>query len=345
MLPRPSVGARPDGSIRYAENPPKQYQDIYPLDFETDDWEQLWRTLHDVVMFWIEHGVRIFRVDNPHTKPYPFWEWLIGTVKDQHPDVLFLAEAFTRPKRMAALAKLGFSQSYSYFTWRNTKPELIDYFTELNSPPLAAVMRPNLFVNTPDILHAYLQQGGRPAFVIRLVLAATLGPSYGMYSGFELVERDAAGPGSEEYLNSEKYQLRPRDWYAPGNLNPEIARLNALRRAYAALQHSYQLWFLPIANDQVIVFMKADPGGGQRVLVAVSLDPFAAQEGWFGLPLGALGLAADESFIVRDLLDDRSLHWRGEWQHVRLDPAQPARLFAIEGRLTAGLVAEGGVLP
>src|SRR5690606_16853862 len=200
---------RPDGSIKHAENPPKQYQDIYPLDFDTSDWRALWHELREVVRFWIGHGVRIFRVDNPHTKPFPFWEWLIETVHDEHPDVIFLAEAFTRPKRMAGLAKLGFTQSYSYFTWRNTKAELTEFLGDLTSPPLADFMRANFFANTPDILHEYLQQGGRPAFLIRHALAATLGPSYGIYSGYELVEHEAVAPGSEEYRDSEKFQVRP----------------------------------------------------------------------------------------------------------------------------------------
>ncbi len=332
---------RPDGSIHFAENPPKQYQDIYPLNFETADWKALWTELLNVTLFWVERGVRIFRVDNPHTKPFPFWEWLIRSVHATHPDVIFLAEAFTRPKRMAGLAKLGFSQSYSYFTWRNTKQELTDYLTELTSPPLADFMRPNFFANTPDILHEYLQQGGRPAFLARLTLAATLGPSYGIYSGFELIEHTALEPGSEEYLDSEKYQLKPRDWDAPGNIKWEIRRLNELRRAYPALQHNHELWFLPIQNDQLIAYIKSDPAGGPsgdaggHVLTVVNLDPHAAQQGWVGLPLDALGLRGVPAFAVRELIDGERFTWTGEWNSVRLTPERPMQLFVFEGPLDA----------
>ena len=332
---------RPDGSIRFAENPPKQYQDIYPLNFETDDWKALWTELLDVTTFWVERGVRIFRVDNPHTKPFPFWEWLIRSVHATHPEVIFLAEAFTRPKRMAGLAKLGFTQSYSYFTWRNTKQELTDYFLELTSAPLADFMRPNLFANTPDILHEYLQEGGRPAFLARLTLAATLGPSYGIYSGFELIERTPAEPGSEEYLDSEKYQVKPRDWDAPGNIKGEIRRLNELRQEFPALQHNHELWFLPVQNDQLIAYIKSDPGGDPseesrgHVLTVVNLDPHAAQQGWVGVPLDALGLRGAPAFAVRELLTDERYTWTGEWNSIRLTPERPMQIFAFEGPVGA----------
>ncbi|MEX1021994.1 MAG: alpha-1,4-glucan--maltose-1-phosphate maltosyltransferase [Dehalococcoidia bacterium] len=341
---------RPDGSIKHAENPPKQYQDIYPIDFETADWRALWGELRRVVLFWIERGVRIFRVDNPHTKPFPFWEWLIDTVHEEHPDVIFLAEAFTRPKRMAGLAKLGFTQSYSYFTWRNTKHELTEYLQELTSPPLADVMRANFFANTPDILHEYLQHGGRPAFLVRLALAATLGPSYGIYSGYEFAEREPHSPGSEEYLDSEKYQLRPRDWDAEGNIKPQIARLNALRHEHPALQHNHGLRFLPIDNDQVIAYVKSDPASGEEatargaLLAVVSLDPRAPQGGWVGVPLDALGLRSTASYVVRELLTDRRFTWEGEWNYVGLEPDAPAQIFAFEG-LVEGYVEDGGVRP
>ncbi len=321
---------RPDGSIRYAENPPKQYQDIYPLDFETADWAALWLEVRHVVDHWIEHGVRIFRVDNPHTKPFRFWQWLIAGVREEHPDVIFLAEAFTRPKRMQSLAKLGFSQSYSYFTWRNTKSEIEEYFTELSSPPLRDYLRPNLFVNTPDILHAYLQRGGRPAFLVRLVLAATLGPSYGIYSGYELIENVAEGPESEEYHDSEKYQLKPRDRSAPGNIRAEITRMNTLRRQYRALQHNHGLWFLPANDPQTVAYVKTAPDSTTPVVTVVNLDVTKAVDAWFGLPLQALGLPAEGAFRAHDVLNDRQLIWSGEWNHVQLDPAtMPAAVFVF----------------
>ncbi|MGE0134183.1 MAG: alpha-1,4-glucan--maltose-1-phosphate maltosyltransferase [Dehalococcoidia bacterium] len=322
---------RPDGSIRYAENPPKQYQDIYPLNFDNEDWAALWLEVRNVVEFWIGHGVRIFRVDNPHTKPFRFWQWLIAGVHETHPDVIFLSEAFTRPKVQQSLAKLGFSQSYSYFTWRNTKAQVEQFFTELTQPPLRDFFRPNLFTNTPDILHAYLQEGGRPAFLVRLVLAATLGPSYGIYSGFEFCE-NVAVEGTEEYLHSEKYEVKPRDWDAPGNIKPAITRLNALRREYQALQFNHQLWFLPTDDDQVVACIKRPPLGGPDLLIVVNLDVRTPRDAWFGLPLAGLGLAPDTPFLVEDLLSGVSQTWTGEWNHVRLDPeVMPAAIFALPG--------------
>jgi starch synthase (maltosyl-transferring) len=320
---------RPDGTIAYAENPPKRYEDIYPLDLACNDWQALWEELRTLFEFWIGHGVLIFRVDNPHTKPYAFWAWLIGAVRASHPDVVFLAEAFTRPKRMYALAKRGFNQSYSYFTWRNTKAELTAYFQELSTPPVSDFFRPNLFANTPDILHEFLQRGGRSAFAIRAALAATLGPAYGIYSGFELAEAEAVS-GTEEYRNSEKYQRRSRDWDAPGNLKPLIGRLNALRREHPALQFTHELWFLPVENDAIIAFMKASPDGSERVLVVVNLDPHATQDGWVGLPMTALGLRAGEPFAAHDVLNDVSYEWDSEWNRVRLDPeSTPSRIFVF----------------
>jgi starch synthase (maltosyl-transferring) len=323
---------RPDGSIAYAENPPKRYEDIFPLDLACADWEALWEALRGVFEFWIGHGVLIFRVDNPHTKPYPFWSWVIAEIRAAHPEVVFLAEAFTRPKRMYGLAKRGFNQSYSYFTWRNTKEELTSYFRELSTPPVSEFFRPNLFANTPDILHEFLQTGGRPAFAIRAVLAATLGPSYGIYSGFELAECEAV-PGTEEYRHSEKYERRVRDWDAPGNLKPLITRLNSLRREHRALQFTRDLWFLPVENDGIIAYMKAAPEGGEHVLTVVNLDPQHSQEGWVGLPLPALGLTAGEPFEVNDVLNGVRYEWDGEWNRVRLDPAtEPARIFVLQRR-------------
>ena len=285
--------SRPDGSVQYAENPPKRYQDIYPFDFESDDWSALWRELLGVVRFWIDHGVRIFRVDNPHTKPYLFWEWLIGHVKATDPDVLFLAEAFTRPKVMYRLAKLGFSQSYTYFTWRNDSVELTSYFEEITRPPVSDFFRPNLFANTPDILHAYLQEGGRPAFEARLVLAATLGATYGIYGPpFEMLEGAPREPGSEEYLDSEKYQLRHWDLDDARSIAPLVRRVNEIRRAHPALQTDERLSFHPTGDDQVIAYSKHTPDGSDVVVTVVNLDPRSAHTALVDLPLDALGLTA-----------------------------------------------------
>lgn len=328
---------RPDGTIQYAENPPKKYQDIYPFDFDSADWQGLWDELLGVVRFWIGEGVRIFRVDNPHTKPFPFWEWLIEEIHGTDPDVLFLAEAFTRPKVMYRLAKLGFTQSYTYFTWRNTKAELIEYFTELTRPPVSEFFRPNLWPNTPDILHKYLQDGGRPAFAVRLVLAATLGANYGIYGpAYELIEHRSAAPGSpppasEEYLNAEKYEIKHWDLGRPDSLRGLIAIVNAIRREYAALQRDDTLVFHGIDNDQLICYSKTSPDGGPPVLVVVNLDPHAAQAGWTALSLPALGLGPDEPFAVTDLVSGARYTWRGGRNYVSLRPAeQPGHIFRVE---------------
>jgi len=327
---------RPDGSIRYAENPPKQYQDIYPLDFETEDWAALWREVRHVIEFWMDHGVRIFRVDNPHTKPFRFWQWLISSTRERHPDVIFLAEAFTRPKRMQSLAKFGFSQSYSYFTWRNTKQEIEEYFTELTQPPLSDYFRPNLFVNTPDILHDYLQSGGRAAFLVRLVLAATLGPSYGIYSGYELCENEAV-TGTEEYQDSEKYQVKVRDWDSPGNIKAEITKINQLRHRLPALQYSHRLWFLPTNDDDTVAYIKTAPDDTSPVLTVVNLDVHRAADAWFGLPLAALGLPADRPFEVEDALTGERHSWSGEWHHMHLNPeTMPAAIFVVPALAVPG---------
>jgi starch synthase (maltosyl-transferring) len=326
---------RVDGSIKYAENPPKKYQDIYPFDFETEDWRSLWHALRDVFLFWASHGVRIFRVDNPHTKPFAFWEWLIADVRRQRPDAIFLSEAFTRPKVMRRLAKLGFNQSYTYFTWRNTAQELREYLTELTGTDVREYMRPNFFINTPDILHEYLQHGGRPAFEVRLILAATLSPSYGMYSGFELCENVAVRPGSEEYLNSEKYQIRPRDWNQPGNLSELIARVNQIRRQYRALQFNSSLTFHGTDNPALLWFSKAVPEGSAsdsdaRVFVAANTDTRHMQHGRIQVPIRELGLGPDQSYVVEDLLDDARYVWQGEWNYVKLDPAERmAHVFVV----------------
>ena len=323
---------RPDGTIKYAENPPKKYQDIYPFDFDSDDWQALWRELASVIDFWIGHGVTIFRVDNPHTKPFHFWEWVLREIKAAHPDAIFLSEAFTRPKIMRYLAKAGFSQSYSYFTWRNTKAELTEYFTELTQTAVREYMRPNLFANTPDILHAYLQHGGRPAFQVRLVLAATLGASYGIYSGFELCENVPARPGAEEYLDSEKYQIRPRDFEQPGSLQELIARVNAIRRDHRALQFDHGLVFHRSDNEQILCYSKRAPDGGDPIVVIVNLDPANMQHGFVQLPLAEWRVSEETPIEVHDLLSGETYHWRGERNYVRLDPgSRVAHILAIPG--------------
>src|SRR5438128_6062824 len=296
---------RPDGTVQYAENPPKKYEDIYPFEFETPHWRSLWEELKSIVEFWIDQGVRIFRVDNPHTKPFDFWEWMIADLKKKHPDLIFLAEAFTRPNIMYHLAKLGFTQSYTYFTWRNTKKELTDYFTEITRPPVSDFFRPNLWPNTPDILNEYLQLGGRPAFMARLVLAATLGASYGIYGpAFELQENRPLRPGSEEYLESEKYEIRHWDLERDDSLAPFVARVNRIRRENPALHTNDRLWFLPIDNEHLIAYSKSTPDGANAVVVVVNLDPQHTQSGWVGLPLRELGLEPGRAYQVHDLLTE-----------------------------------------
>lgn len=323
---------RPDGTIQYAENPPKKYQDIYPLDFETDDWKSLWKEAKGVVDFWIDHGVRIFRVDNPHTKPYAFWEWMIGEVKAAHGDVLFLSEAFTRPKVMYRLAKLGFTQSYTYFAWRNTKWELQEYFGR-DLPRVRDFFRPNLWPNTPDILTERLQTGGRPAFVSRLVLAATLGASYGIYGpAFELMESEPRTPGSEEYLNSEKYEARHWDIDRPDSLADLIGRVNRIRRDHPALQTDRTLRFHHTDNEQLIAYTKR--AGDDIVLTVVNLDPNWKQSGWLDLPLGELGIDPAHPYQVHDLLTDTTFMWDGGRNYVELDPkATSAHVFEVRHRV------------
>ncbi|HEY0994985.1 MAG TPA: alpha-1,4-glucan--maltose-1-phosphate maltosyltransferase, partial [Gemmatimonadaceae bacterium] len=353
---------RPDGSIAYAENPPKKYQDIYPLDFWCDDRQALWEACRDVLLFWIGHGVTTFRVDNPHTKAFAFWEWCIREVQARHPEAIFFAEAFTRPKKMYGLAKLGFTMSYTHFTWKNAWWELRPYLEELSTPPLAEYFRGNLFANTPDILNEYLVHGGRPAFRARLLLAGTLLPLYGIYSGFELAENVPVKPGSEEYLDSEKYQLKWRDYDAPGHLNDEVRRLNALRRDEPALQLTRNLTFHPSENPEVLFYHKAAPGRtaeelerharwlrmakqsggavpapaepvgtGNDLLVAVNLDPHRVQETMVHVPLEALGIAPDAAYRVTDLLTGVTYTWSGSRNYVRLDPqVQPGHILRVE---------------
>ncbi len=323
---------RPDGTIQYAENPPKKYQDIYPLDFETENWQALWEELRSVIEYWIDQGVTIFRVDNPHTKAFGFWEWCIGQIKAKHPETIFLSEAFTRPKLMKSLAKLGFTQSYTYFTWRNDKWGLTEYFTELTQTPMREYYRPNLWPNTPDILNEFLQKGGRPAFMLRLILAATLGASYGIYGpAFELCENRPLRPGSEEYLDSEKYQIRHWDLDAPDNLRPLIAQVNQIRRQNPALQSDWSLVFHPTDNEALICYSKRTFDGSNRILVAVNLDPFHIQSGWVTLNLGALGLEHWQTFKVIDLLDGQQYSWQGSTNYIKLDPwTMPAHIFLVE---------------
>ena len=319
---------RPDGTIKYAENPPKKYQDIYPLNFYCRDREALWEELRSIVLFWIEQGVRIFRVDNPHTKPMPFWAWLIREVQTLYPDVIFLSEAFTRPKLMQALAKVGFTQSYTYFTWRNFKGELTAYLTELTGTELAEYFRGNLFTNTPDILPPILQDGGRPAFKLRLALAATLSSLYGIYSGYELCE-GAAIPGTEDYLDSEKYEIRVRDWDAPGHIKAYIARINRIRRENPALQEYRNLEFYECDDDNILFYGKRSADGQNTVWVAVNLDPFQAHEARLHLPMRELGVTSEDRLQVHELITDQRQLWRGPAHTIRLDPEEPAAILRV----------------
>jgi starch synthase (maltosyl-transferring) len=313
---------RPDGTLKYAENPPKRYQDIYNLNWSGPDWRAMWKELRRVVLFWVERGIHIFRVDNPHTKPLPFWTWLIRSVRQKHPEVVFLAEAFTSPARMYALAEAGFSQSYTYFTWKNSRQELGDYMRELSSPPVVDVYRPNFFTNTPDILNEYLQRGGRPAFIARLVLAATLSPTYGIYSGFENLERTPAAPGSEEYLDSEKYQLRERR--LDGELLPLFARLNEIRRENPPLRH-IALQLAETRSDHLFAHIKGRGEGA--IITCVNLDPHNAREGVVEIPSD---LDIPPGFAARDLLTGALYHWHHGENYVRLDPRLPAHVLRVE---------------
>lgn len=327
---------RTDGSIRYAENPPKKYEDIYPIDFETDDWEALWDGLRDVFLFWMDQGVRIFRVDNPHTKAFPFWEWVIQELLAADPGVILLSEAFTRPRRMYHLAKVGFHQSYTYFAWRDTGPELAEYMRELESQGVREFFRPNFWPNTPDILTETLQTGGRPAFMVRLVLAATLTANYGIYGPtFELLEHIPREEGSEEYLDSEKYQLRSWDLDRPGNLTEFIARVNRIRRENAPLQRNDGIRFHPSDNETLLVFSKSAPDVHDRIVVVVNTDHRFVQSGWIDLDLAELGLEGVGEYQVHDLLAGGRYTWSAGPNFVRLDPGVcPAHIFRIEAPAT-----------
>jgi starch synthase (maltosyl-transferring) len=322
---------RPDGTVQYAENPPKKYQDIYPFDFESEHAAELWDELKSIVVYWAEQGIRIFRVDNPHTKPFTFWEWLINEVKRDYPDVIFLSEAFTRPKVMYRLAKLGFTQSYTYFAWKNTKTELTEYFTEVTQTAVREFFRPNLWPNTPDILNAYLQHGGRAAFMTRFILAATLGANYGMYGPtFELCEGRAVREGSEEYLDSEKYQIRVWDIENPSSLRELITRVNAIRRVNPALQSDWSLKFNSTDNEQLIAYSKVSESLSDKLLVVVNLDPHNTQSGWVNVDTSEFKLAADQPYQVHDLLTDATYEWRGSRNFVLLNPSVlPAHIFSV----------------
>ncbi len=320
---------RPDGTIKYAENPPKQYQDVYPVNFDTPDQRRLAAEILRCVRFWIGHGVRIFRVDNPHTKPVEFWQWLIGEIQREDPGVIFLAEAFTRPRMMQALAKAGFTQSYTYFTWRNERWELTEYLKELADGAMSEYFRPNFFTNTPDILSPILQTGGPPAFKMRLVLAATMSPAYGIYSGYELCENEAV-EGTEEYRNSEKYEIRVRDWNRAGNIKEYIARINAIRRTNPALRELSNIRFLDTDNERIIFYAKASGDGANRLLIAVNLDPMNPHHCTAMVPPEVAGVEAGAAYRVTDLITGAQ-YWWGERNYVRLDPAvQPAHIFRIE---------------
>jgi starch synthase (maltosyl-transferring) len=324
---------RPDGSIRYAENPPKRYEDIYPFDFDSEDWRALWLALRDVVLFWIAQGVTVFRVDNPHTKPFAFWDWLISSVRADTPETIFLSEAFTRPRIMEHLARIGFTQSYTYFTWRSSKWELETYLTELTRGETSAYLRPNLWPNTPDILSEELQTGGRAAFITRLVLAATLSSSYGIYGpAFELQEHLPREKGSEEYLGSEKYEIRSWDLKSPHSLSAFVGLVNRIRRQHEALQFNDQLAFHPTDNDQLIAYSKVreGPKGTDIVVTIVNLDHHHTQTGWVTVDVDALGLSSDHPYTAHDLLSDARFTWKGASNFVSLDPfVEPCHILAL----------------
>ncbi|MEJ2695153.1 MAG: alpha-1,4-glucan--maltose-1-phosphate maltosyltransferase [Candidatus Sulfobium sp.] len=325
---------RPDGTIQFAENPPKKYEDIVPFDFETEDWENLWQELKEVVLFWVEKGIRIFRVDNPHTKPFAFWQWLIREVKKAHPDVIFLSEAFTRPKVMYRLAKIGFTQSYTYFTWRNSKREIAGYLMELTDSEVREYFRPNFWPNTPDILHEYLQYGGRPAFLIRLILAATLSSNYGIYGPVYEQAVSEAFPGREEYSGSEKYEIKHWEWGKPESLRDFVTAVNRIRRENPALQTTNNLTFYEADNENVIFYGKMDADMTNIVLIVVNLDPFHKQACRIQVPLKTMGIEPGRPYLVHEVLSEDKYIWQEEWNSVELDPGfLPARIFRVRRRL------------
>jgi len=320
---------RPDGTIRYAENPPKKYYDIYPLNFETENWKELWNELLDIVLFWASNGVRIFRVDNPHTKPIPFWQWLIAETLKKFEDVIFLSEAFTKPSVMYELSKIGFHQSYTYFTWRNFDWEIREYFSELNSPDISSFFRPMLFTNTPDILPFILQRGGKPAFILRAILAATLSPLWGIYSGYELCENEGI-PGKEEYLNSEKYEIKVRNWKAPGNIRNVISKLNRIRREYVHFQSHGNVRFHSSSNPNIVVYSRKY-ANEKSVLVTVNINPYETHEAFVETPEDWSPNGECRTFKVTDLLSGESYSWKGRKNYVRLIPEyKPAHILVVE---------------
>ncbi|AQT68453.1 Alpha-1,4-glucan:maltose-1-phosphate maltosyltransferase 1 [Anaerohalosphaera lusitana] len=325
---------RPDGSVQFAENPPKKYEDILPINFETQQWRDLWEELKSVILFWVEKGVRVIRVDNPHTKPFAFWEWVIAEVRKEHPDVVFLAEAFTRPKIMKRLAKIGFDQSYTYFTWRNTRYELQEYVNELTKTDVAEYMRPNFWPNTPDILPEHLQFGGRAAFIARVILAGTLSSNYGLYGpAYELCVSEAV-PGKEEYLHSEKYEIKDWDRERSGNLRAVIRRLNRIRRENRSLQQTRNIEFLPTENEAVVCYVKTDEDVENITVTMVNLDPHFKQSTWIHLPIDELGLSHDQPYLMHDLLSDDKYIWHGERNYIELDPhVMPAHILRVRKRL------------
>lgn len=326
--------SRPDGTVQYAENPPKKYEDIYPINFETANWKELWEELKGVILFWVEKGIRIFRVDNPHTKSFHFWAWVIREIKRDYPDVFFLSEAFTRPKIMYRLAKIGFAQSYTYFTWRYTQREFREYLTELTRSDVREYFKPNFWPNTPDILPEHLQYGGRPAFIMRLILASTLSSSYGIYGpAFELCVNEAI-TGKEEYLNSEKYEIKKWDWDSPGNLRDLIARLNRIRREHPALQSLWNLKFHEVDNDNLIFYSKVTEDLSDIILVVINLDPFHTHSGWVYVPVDKLGIDPVQPYLVHDLLSDDKYIWQGEKNYVELNPQiLSANIFSLRRKL------------
>lgn len=325
---------RPDGTVQFAENPPKKYEDIIPLNFETDHWRQLWKELKSVIDFWIDKGVRIFRVDNPHTKSFAFWQWAISQVRAEHQDIIFLAEAFTRPKVMYRLAKLGFTQSYTYFTWRNTKGELTEYMTELTTEKPAEFFRPNFWPNTPDILSEYLQFGGKPAFIIRLVLAATLSSNYGIYGpAYELCQNQAIGTRGE-YLDSEKFEIKDYDRHQPGNIGHIIQRVNQIRRENPAMQDTNNIEFLPIDNDMLICYAKATEDLSNVIITVVNLDPYHTQSGWLQMPLDKFDIPHEQPYMVHDMLSEDKYIWQGQINFIELNPhIMPAHVMLLHRKL------------
>jgi starch synthase (maltosyl-transferring) len=325
---------RPDNTVQFAENPPKKYEDIYPLNFESEDWQGLWEEIRRVVRFWISKGVTIFRVDNPHTKPFSFWQWLISDIRKEHPGVLFLAEAFTRPKIMYRLGKIGFSQSYTYFTWRYTKREFMEYLTDLTRSDLRDLYRPNFWPNTPDILPEHLQYGGRPAFIMRYLLAATLASNIGIYGpAFELCVNEAIS-GKEEYLNSEKYEIKDWNLDDPKSLRDVITRINSIRKENPALQTTWNLEFYDTDNDNILCYGKATPDGENSLIIVVNLDPFHTQSGWVRIPVKELGLGEHQPYLVHDLIGDDKYIWEGERNFVEIDPkVMPGNIFRVRKKL------------